>query len=472
MSLMEPWPTGFLYSYPCVRVILSGLILLEALAGCGGKRDGFRSESPLAKPELSTMRPRKGFPGTEVILEGKHLAQPVEISCNGKSLSPNRFEVQGNTRILAQIPDDVEGDALLSVGNSAGSSLEVFTVRPSHREVLRQPFVPVYSVLDNVRMLDFPTYRRTNHYPKMQLPIAPRLEVYPARGLGEMFPPASLATTCLLNLRLPPSFHELLPASVQTLLQDQGIPSFNVEILCVSQHDSGDGKNHVFQPYDWIDPEAPATGSPPTSTTVRVALRDQAPDIHFAGHGPSDLLEETLSVHPKDAPEPTVNSPLDDLAITGLNSHTSTAFWSITIFRGRAAATLHLLLSDRDNAVLEHEAGLADNFYQLLRGMQASPVLNQSHPYRKIQALFRPRLAGYGRKVEGQDPERWTFLHNGTGLARTTAVTVGDLPVESFKALSDGLLQVSVPKGMRGDLQVTTDLGESASVPLIPAAAE
>ena len=430
------------------RTALVAVGVLSALACSGGRHDRRAVQVPDAKPELTRLLPNRGYPGTEVVMEGHHLAKPLQVSYQGQPLAADRWEVQGDTRILVRLPDEAQGEAILSVTHAAGTSGKYFFVKPCVREVLQQPFVPVYGVLRQVRMLDFPTYRRTTEGARLQLPTAP---VFAARQGAS----AELGQGCALNLQLPAQFWEVLPASVQALVKELGIEPYRVAILCVSQRLGEDGGAQVFHPHAWLEAAGGTAGPHPQGFKVGVALREQAYGLHFEGHDPQAFLELAA-----EAPFPA------DLAVTGLPPQGSTAFWSVTRFGAQAAATLHLLLSEQDHEALAGLAAHADHCWSLLEGLAQTP-LKDAAVFQPFQALFRPQLAGYGRAVANPDPELTTLHVNGTGLAGTRAVTVGGQPVKVFEVLTDGLMRLTIPKAWAGGaLVVTTNLGTSDPVAL------
>ena len=151
-----------------------------------------------------------------------------------------------------------------------------------------------------------------------------------------------------------------------------------------------------------------------------------------------------------------------------MNAPTSTSFWSITCLDRQTAVTLHLFLDPEDQLALNQIKNV-NTVSELLVAMGESSVLSRSCAYRQLQAIFRPKLAGYGRKVASTRPGQWTFIHNGAGLTGTRTITVGGQPVADFQALSDGVLRVTVPQGATGELKVTTEMGESDPAPVVPA---
>lgn len=430
------------------RTALVTVALLSGLACHQGNRD--HPAAPAEKPELTRLRPDRGYAGTEVVIEGRHLGHPLRVCFKDQPLPGDRYEVQGDTLIRVTLPEDAQGEASLAVTTPAGTSGRTCFVKPSVRTVLQEPFFPVHAVLNPNRMLDFPDYRRTSQGALLQLPLAPVLE--PRHGSA-----AEVGQGCLLNFQLPAPFREVLPASVQRLLQDQGIDPGWVEVLCVSQLLAPDAGPQVFHPHAWIDAKG-GMEAHPHGFKAGVALREQAPGVHFEGHEAAAFLE----VAPE-GPFP------ENLVLAGLPARGSTAFWSVTRFGTQAVATLHLLLDESDQHALAELTRHADRGSRLLKRLAEAPGLGKAAAFLPFKALFRPRLAGYGRQVELPDPATTTYLHNGTGLTGTRAVTLGGQPVPAFKVLTDGLLRVTVPRGAAGDLRVTTDLGESDPVPVLPA---
>lgn len=436
--------------FPPASALLA-LALLPSLACFRGGHDRRDPAATVVQPELTRLVPNRGFPGTEVVLEGRHLAHPLQVSYQGRPLAAEQIEVLGDAQIRVRLPDDAQGEAILSVTNAAGTSGKYFFVKPGIREVLQQPFVPVHAVQHDLRMLDFPDYRRTGQDGRLQLPIAPVLE--PRHGARP-----EVGQGCILNFRLPAPFQEVLPASVQALLKAQGIESHRVDILCVSQPLGPDAGAQVFHPHAWIEARGGVAGPHPKGFRMGVALREQAPGIHFEGQAPDAFLELAT-----EAPFP------DELVLAGLPAQTSTAFWSVTRLGAQAAVTLHLLLEERHQQALAAIAGHADRFPDLLRHLATAPELKDTAVFQAFQALFRPRLAGSGRVLAHPDPGLCAIRANGTGLAATRAVTVGGQPVTTFQALSDGLLQLTIPRTWAGGaLVVTTDLGASDPVALPP----
>jgi len=430
---------------PVLGTALAALALLSGLACHRGASGRARAPADV-QPELTRLLPHRGYPGTEVVMEGRHLAHPLKVCFQGQTLPADRYEVLGDTRIRVRIPDDARGEAILSVTTPGGTLGRYFFVKPTVHDVLEAPFVPVHAVHNANRMLDFPGYRRTNRGARLQLPLAPVL--VPRHGAS-----AEVGQGCLLNLSLPAPFQEALPASVQALLKAQGLEPWRVELLVVSQPLAP-----VFHPHAWLEAGGLPAGDRPQGFKVGVALREQAAGVHFEGQEPEAFLEVAA-----DAPFP------DDLMLTGLPAQGSTAFWSVTRLGSQAAVTLHLLLDERDQQALAGLVAGTDRVSQLLKRLAGAPEFRDAATFGPFQALFRPRLAGYGRSIEGPGPGQVTHVHNGTGLAGTRAVTLEGQPVQAFQVLSDGVVQVTVPRDATGRLSVTTELGESAPVALHPA---
>ena len=132
----------------------------------------------------------------------------------------------------------------------------------------------------------------------------------------------------------------------------------------------------LFRPHYWTDPEAPRNGTYHTHRQIQAGIFGAEPSVHFVGHTPGEWIEAEVVVHPQQDgdPDSLVLSSPDNMAVAGLSPEQSQAFWTLTRCGDRAAATLHLLLNDADQATLEGLLPSSPTLRALLDQLQASPL--------------------------------------------------------------------------------------------------
>jgi len=252
-----------------------------------------------------------------------------------------------------------------------------FTVLPSRAATLALPFVPVAKTNELLgAQLDFPVAARTRQYEELSFPKAPLFHPYHPLDLETgSLREDKLFCQVTLNLHLPEAFFPALPAEVRAKVKELGLKPSQVEVRVVSQ-DQPWLAPMLFRPHYWTDPDAPRNGTYHLSRRIQAGIFGAGPTVHFVGHTPGAWVEAPVIVHPEADADPgslIVSSP-ENLAVAGLNPHHTQAFWTLTRCGDRAAATLHLLLDDADQATLEGLVPVSATPRQLLDHLQTSPL--------------------------------------------------------------------------------------------------
>ena len=445
------------------RVLLGAALLLLA-AGCsrGGSYDEpLRSNTVApsppktrsAAPAITAIAPQLGSAGTEFSIHGEHFSEVTRISIGTAQVLA--FRVENEKLIRAWLPKKA-ATGLVSLDSVAGfavspSPLRVVpaTARPSRQAMLDQPFVEVPGSRDqHSRKLDFPELRRTAQYEVLSLPKAPVFHPYHPSGSedGSLQPGHDLIQFSL-NLKLPAVFQEVLPPAIQARLLERGLGPDQVDMFCVSQNLPGTAAL-LFRPHYWTDPEAPAHGSYQSAHQVQVGIFEAAPAVHFLGHQPGTILQANISVHPGEH-SIIVSSP-DNLAVAGLTPLHSQSFWTLTQVHGRAAATLHLLLSQAEQPVWEAILLRAGTFRELLGELKASPLAGSAIAT-NLERLARPRVES---SLTLANTGILRLLFKGSGFTGASALTIDGRPKLFLDVISDNALSICVPELSQGRHQV------------------
>jgi hypothetical protein len=317
---------------------------------------------------------------------------------------------------------------------------------------------------------DFPGLRRTLQYGE-DYPKAPMLHPY---FPGQNIRGGKLILTSSLNIKFPATFFEALPAPILAQIAAMGLDRSQVDILCVSQDLMWNhpGPNVLFRPQSWTDPDAPFKGSYSTGYLVTVGLFEAPAGIHIVGpHGAIDHFDENISAHPDGGDLPPVAQSIissgDSMPFQGLDPLVSTSFWTLTRNGNRAAATLHLILNDADEATLQVVLGgmaaaphlanlrtLVDQLDRPLLGLRGTRMVDQlkelTRPIVTHAAVGAPNLAG----------DRVLTL-TGTAFTGATGVSIGPQAGRLLHVVSDTQIQVTItdPVPPAPDIEVTTPMG-------------
>jgi len=162
----------------------------------------------------------------------------------------------------------------------------------------------------------------------------------------------------------------------------------------------------------------------------------------------------------------------DSHQMDGFNALASTTFWTLVTRTAdpgrRTAVTLHILLSDADQALLSVLTPGLQDIVDLLDGIRATPALAGIYGMDRFRALFAPAAAVTSRvpfdQVEGMD----LLTLQGDGLSRLRSIRLGGRDLD-LVVQSDAVLRVLYPTDGAGDLTLVTDMG-TVTVP-VPAAA-
>jgi len=385
--------------------------------------------------------------------------------------------------ISAWVPDLATGQApgpvAVSVQTLTSGTIPsgTFTVQAPRFAILAQPFVevpaqglvPAYTG----REFDFPVVRRTAQY-GLSLPQAPVLHPYdPDTEPGSGVRPGFLAPSGTINILFPPAFLAVLPAPVLQQITASGISTDNVDILCNSQNLIWDATNpYEFRPHYWTDPDAPLIGTYSEVSNISVGIYQAESAVTLPG--PSLFFPAQISVHPIGAnalgiPPGLILSSPPNLNMTGINYQNSTSFWSLTVDGVKAAATLHLIFNDSDQATV---SGIMDQpapitIGQLAIGL-AGGMLTNPQLAAQAGALFQPVITGalLGAVPQNGNP---TLTILGSGFTGGT-VTVGTANQAggNLQVVSDSVITVTIPQATaaQGNIIVTTPLGASAPAAL------
>jgi hypothetical protein len=450
----------------------------------------FTVAPPLA-PAIIAMDPAQGIPGTEVLLTGQFFNNATQVAFGGAALAAGGFEVLDDTRIRLRIPDAVPpGTQALAVTTPVGTGAAGtdFTVLPSRLLAFLQPTATNVSPF-GLNQVDFPAVRRTQQYQFLNYPQAPVLHAYNPLGGA----PGSLLTNPFahftVNVQLPAPFFEILPASIRNQLNALGISPANVEVFLVSQdyaYDGISGADGIYElrPHYWLDPDVPEFGVVNDIFNIQVGLFEQetgitmgldpatpAPAPFFAAgvtvHGPADAASnpvygQVLS-SPNNLPVYGINAPG---AAPGTSPPDSHAFWSLVVDTNKAAATLHLLLNDADQAALQGAVnGLPANAALGQLGLTLATLFPAASPIPvKLEELTRPLVTGAARVSLSSSQDELTVT--GSMLSAATDITLGGVAVNTFTTQSDAVLRFVVPAGTSGVLVIEGPIGDSLPFPV------
>lgn len=464
----------------------SGPVLLKTPAGAFPVQGGpFRLDGEV--PSITDFQPKRGGPGTEVTVTGTALGGVDHVQFGGQELDRSRFDVDSPTRVRVRVPDDARSDAVLALaaGDGSAQTPEAFVIVPTPSLALRLPLVPSGPPgPDGETWLDFPVTDRSDLYGRL-MPKAPIfLPLNPdgrngdgTYGLREARSELSIVyyARYTLSLRLPPSFLPSLPPALLARLKGLKVAPEKVDILCESQDylydgSSGPGGTYLFRPHPWTDPDAPMYGSYACGHNLGAALFETDPGMTLGSHGEGEWFEYAILTQGSgEAEGGQVLALGGELPLAGLDVEASTGFWSLVLDRdtGRAAATLHLFFSDRDQSILD---GLTPSWHELddlVRGLGEN--LGATKGVRLLLRLFRPRVDAVALSLPDASGRVRAAL-TGCGLSGAMAVLVDGVPVLPFRVVSDAQVRVLLPAGAAGSLQVATPLGTSDPVELAPTA--
>ena len=253
-------------------------------------------------------------------------------------------------------------------------------------DFLRKPFVEDLTLnFDNYRRFDLPEAARSLEYGDVCMPKAPCFHAFSV-GLdlrdGNRFSPKFP-----YNLKFPTEFYGAMPASVTALIERQGIAREKVEIYCEFQDQPyRDEVQTLFRPQGWTDPGAPYQDAKyRTERQVRVGILEAPEGVRFSARADGAFFPATISVLPRAGDFIMSGGP--NLSVDGLDYHKSQAFWTVVQLGDRVAATLHILLNDADEQILETCAQAA-NVLELKQRMEASR-LHGSDWLEKFKLLTR-----------------------------------------------------------------------------------
>ncbi len=419
-----------------------------------------------ATPVITGFSPAGGYPGTEVTLVGQNLGAFTELSY-GTLVIPHGEVEHTADGLRFRVPDGANAASPITVVTPGGTtaSAAAFGLIPTRITALNMPVV-VRSDDFAGAMLDFPGIARTAQY-GINLPTAPVLHPYnPGDGPG--LRPDHFVVKYTLSLRLPTAFYPALPRPVQEALAGLGLDRSQVDLLVASQDYAYTGalgaggapdpdSSYLFRPHYWTDPEAPETGAYNTAHAMRGGFFETEPGLTVDNHPAGELFDFNISVHPAAGSAIVSSGPTEP--VRGLDINRTTAFWSVAKTGDRAAATLHLLFADGDQAHLETLAETAPTLGDLMNG---SPALNGTRAFRMLRQLARPMVA----VAESTDlPAERVVVLRGSGFAGLTAVQLNGADVP-FTALSDALARITLPLSATGTVVLVTPYGASDPFPL------
>ena len=470
-------------SHLAVRPWSVGLGILLTLAGCkGGGKVQPKAPTPIpSEPQAATLtvtsfEPKAAAPGAALLLRGSRFTQDAQVCFNGTLRVPSQW--LSSTLLKVWVPEGAATGSI-QVETAAGSATATapFTVLPSRSAALAMPFVVVPSSNDGrTCKVDFPGPRRTAQYDGLYLPMAPVFHPYHPMDLtDDSLRPGKVASQMNVNLKLPEAFHPVLPDSLKAKLAELALAPGQVDILVVSQ-DQPWAAPMLFRPHYWLVPEAPSHQADYNVTReVQAGIFEGGADVHFVGHTPGEWVSGSVSVH--SAEEHLVVSSPDNLAVAGLNPFHSRAFWTLTQCGPRAAATLHLMFDDADQATLEGLMLRAGNLKQLIHLMEHSP-LGATPMTASLKALNRPVITGMRsyrprrpRKALHQLPPTFTILEIlGNGFTGATAVTTSGKPAPQWSVLDDTRMRVVLNnRDANTGVVITTPMGTAGTANLAKA---
>lgn len=448
---------------------------IEVETGTGLAQSGPFLVSQVLDIRVDAMSPLAGPPGTVVTLRGKDLDHAGRLMKDGVEI-PYQQLVDGTTLHFPILPGMTSGPLTFQAlpGGTVPSTPAFTVTAPPEKRVafLATPLVPNrvqpgdMPLLDPTNpgfdLLDFPAGMRTQQYGILQFPKAPIFHNYDP-FLDNVRPGRHTGTFCTLALKLPQAFMEAVPRTLRDKVHALGLAEDRVDLFCVSQDMPYlDDAGYLFRPHYWTDPDAPATVTAPgaynQNHTVEVGLFDAPAAFHFQGHGPDDFFPGPVHVH--DDGHHVLSSPAAVMNLQGLDHTTTAAFWTLVRLGDRAAATLHLLLNDADQAAMNARANKTNSVRKLIRTAAAMP----GNPAgQKLMALMRPVVTAiYAGPVYSGNRD---LLVTGSGFTGATRVRLGAVPALLFKVLGDNLILATVPDmgGGPWTCTVTTPLGGEGS---------
>jgi len=452
-------------------------------------------------PAVTGFDPAQGVPGTEVTLTGSGFAGANRITYANVALDPERFDVDSDTRIRVRVPDDAQANGAFGVTTPGGGPAVTgnFVLLPSRRKVLPQAVVKGDGAYGTGPWLDFPTRNRAAMY-GLVLPQTPVFHAYNPDGLTaggfDAKRPGHALTRFTLNLKLPDVFYDMLPADLRNRLQTLGIPRSHIDIFVNSQDYQYDGLTptagvYLFRPHYWTDPLAPVSGLHFVVHNLQGGIFDADAGVTIAGprpglvpNAPGVIFGFSISTHcPVPGTPGEVVASDDSQAMAGFDVNQSTGLWSLVHELasdppgpantgpwpqvGRAAVTLHLLFNDADQAELDAMTPGINTMEDLLTGLAESPALSASRGVAMFLALGRPVVNTVARRPLAGTANEVVVL-TGTGLSGPVEVRLDGVPVDptAVRAVSDAIVEVTLPAGTVGNLQVGNALGPSDPVAL------
>lgn len=420
-------------------------------------------------PVITGFTPAGGYPGTEVSVAGENLGAFTGLRYGTVTIDPNQVEhTQDGLRF--RVPDGANLASPITIVTPAGTatSAAAFQLVPSRfTSLAKDVFVREGDFFVGPK-LDSPQNWRTAQY-GIDLPKAPVLHPYNAGHLEGMRPGHEYGRYTL-SLKLDTAFYPALPQGILAALAARSIERSQVDILVASEDYTYTGafnadgslnqeSTYLFRPHYWTDPDAPQFGLyTAVHNEIYAGFFETEGNLTVSNHPAGEIFQFRISVHPQNpsAPSPVISSNPDE-PVAGLNVNQTTAFWSLTILGTRAAATLHLMFADGDQAELEAQIPTMGTLGALMNG---SPALNGTRAFRMLRALARPLVA----EVAAEDlPSERVLKVRGSGFAGLTDVQVDGVS-RPFTPLSDALVKVTLPAGTAGTLVFVSSYGASAPV--------
>jgi hypothetical protein len=459
----------------------TGTVTLSVTTPAGTSSDGPSFTFVAAPVPASNINPASGGPGTQVMVTGSQFIATDQLVFGATAVT-SMVSTDGTT-ITAWAPDLASGQAPgpvnLSVQTVSAGAVNVgsFNLLAPRMAILAEPFVEVALPVPGItsRAFDYPSAQRTAQY-GLGFPRVPVLHPYNPDQYGSdvRLDPATGspwgAPRMTLSIQFPAAFSQALPASVLQQIRASQISLANVSIFCYTQNYFWDGSNpYEFRPHYFTDPDAPYTGAYDETSNVDLGLFEAEPGITLVDAQGSSFFTTPIVTHAEAVfPNLVVSSP-DSLQMPGINTSNSTSFWSLVVDNGAAAATLHLLLNDADQAALE---AIMDQTGPITIGTLAQELetrsLTSARVVKQVEALFGPVVNGalLGTAQAGSA----TLTLFGSGFSEATGVTAGtpSVPGTAFTVLSDSTIKATIPvaAAAQGNIIVTTASGASQPVAL------
>ena len=246
---------------------------------------------------------------------------------------------------------------------------------------------------------------------------------------------------------------------------------------------SGARDDYEFKPQYWLYPDAPFGGGADNTSLIEAGLFTQETPVAGAEQGLTlngftfgamVIPAVSVTLGPGGG-DPRTFAAFGDtgagvrrMVLEGVDYRNSYGFWTLTVAAGRAAATLHLLLNDDDQFILDGLA--ADGSLTTLEQFFDRLSTSDFTELPRLGSLLRPVV---------KDTRRLAVVDTGTQPAQDTGmdqITLdGDLftgllgveldgqalPADQIMVDSDAHMRVLVPRNATGDLQVTTEFGTS-----------